>query len=90
MRVNGNDIHCEHPSSSTYINEIRQVVNVILEYRRIGGFQSKQILISCLNSLQSIFCVFRLALKEKPKPEYVLKRGAAARTAFLETANRVH
>lgn len=67
VRVSGNDTHCRHPSSSTYINEIRQVMNIILEYRCIGGFQSQQILVSCLNGLQSVFCVLCLALEENHK-----------------------
>lgn len=88
MRVNGNDIHHKHPSSSTYINEIRQVMNVILEDRCIRCFQSQQIFISCLNSLQPIFCVLCLALEEKPTTECILKRGTAATGAFLVTPTR--
>lgn len=61
------------PSSSTYINEIRQVMDVVLEHRGIGGFQGQQILISCLNCLQSVFCVLCLALKDNKNQNIALK-----------------
>lgn len=85
MRFNGNDIHRKHPSSSTYINEIRQVMNVILEDRRIGCFQSQKIFISCLYSLQPIFCVLCLALEDKPTTVCSKKRHSSNRSILSNT-----
>lgn len=57
----------------TYINEIRQVVDVVLEHRGIGGFQGQQILVPCLDCLQSVLCVLCLALEDNKKQNIALK-----------------
>lgn len=73
----GGEGHGTLPSSSTYINEIRQVMDVVLEHRGIGGFQGQQILIPRLNCLQSVLCVLCLALKDNKKQNKVLKEASS-------------
>lgn len=53
------------PTFSTYINQVRQVMDVVLEHGRVGGLQSQQVLVPGFDGLQLILCVLGLALKRE-------------------------
>lgn len=48
----------------TYVNEVREVMDVVLEHAAVGCLQSQQVLVSCLDGFQLVLSVFGLALKK--------------------------
>lgn len=51
----------------TYVNEVGEVMNVVLEYAAVGCLQSQQVLVPCLDGFQLVLSVFGLALKRRWK-----------------------
>lgn len=55
------------PKSATYVNDIRQVMDVVLEDGGIGGLQGQQILVPGFKSLQFVLRVLCFSLKKTDK-----------------------
>lgn len=51
----------------TYVNEVGEVMNVVLEHAAVGRLQSQQVLVPCLDGFQLVLSVFGLALKRRWK-----------------------
>lgn len=46
----------------TYVNEVGEVMDVVLEHAAVGCLQSQQVLVPCLDGFQLVLSVFGLAL----------------------------
>lgn len=51
----------------TYVNEVGEVMNVVLEHAAVGRLQSQQVLVPSLDGFQPVLSVFGLALKRRWK-----------------------
>lgn len=51
----------------TYVNEVGEVMNVVLEHAAVGRLQSQQVLVPCLDGFQLVLSVFSLALQKRWK-----------------------
>lgn len=55
------------PKRATHVNDIRQVMDVVLEDGGIGGLQGQQILVPGFKSLQFVLRVLRFSLKKQTR-----------------------
>lgn len=55
------------PKRATHVNDIRQVMDVVLEDGGIGGLQGQQILVPGFKSLQFVLRVLCFSLKKQSR-----------------------